>query len=565
MLSPIDALSSAIAEERNYRDRYGPASEPTLFELARAADDYVMRGPLGLMPRNSIDRMALAIREHGINDALTRMLPAELSDREFRLVPSLPTNSEQCDNFLFSCGAIRLGEKMLAWLREGLISGEYREHNGDDGLLKVLILRTTDLSLGDEIVNRAWLRWDSDTRVRAARSHEAKLMAAHRKIEAELERICHLVQGRFPAYDEAYRFIDLFEEMGAYYLDRMFGRDMLGPDEMIGGAPFKDYLGAIRVLSGIQHLHLAALVILRRRHPDVEFRNLLTFPTAVEFTHELVARSLGCPTEYAERLLEPLTLSPHNAARHRLAGEPMWPALIRASRHVYIHPLFGMDINPHLFLLANLRGDHRKDWDSHTDGREERWQAELVDLLQGSRYTTVRSNGYMLKESKRDLTDIDFSAYDPVSGDLLLIQLKWQHPFDGDEKVRRSMVGNLAEGGNRWTAVVLDWIEAHGADELLRRLEFPVGAKPRPRLFVLARYGAQFSGRAKHDTRAVWTSWPHFKKAWRHAGRKSAQDLARFVQRDAHEVKRQSKGVFATFTVGDLGVLLNPTRVPSMP
>lgn len=348
-MDPIDALEAALAGQRAYRDSFTPVAESALFELARAADDYLMRDPLGMMPKNRIDRMTQAIREHGINDALTRMLPAELTDSQFRLFPSLPANSQQCDDFLFACGSIRLGEKMLVWLREGLITGEYREHNGEGGPLRVLILRTNDPSLGDEIVNRSWLRWDSDTRVRAARNREAELMAAYRKIEAQLERICLLVQGQYPSYDEAYRFIDLFEEMGAHYLDRMFGRDMFGPEELIGGAPFKDYLGAIRLLSGMQHLHLAALMILRRRHPDVEFRNLLAYPVAVEFTHELVARSLGCSTGHAELLLEPLTLSPANAERHRRTGEPMWPALIRASRYTYVHPLFGMDINPHLF------------------------------------------------------------------------------------------------------------------------------------------------------------------------------------------------------------------------
>jgi hypothetical protein len=242
----------------------------------------------------------------------------------------------------------------------------------------------------------------------------------------------------------------------------------------------------------------------------------------------------------------------------------MWPALIRASRHVYIHPLFGMDINPHLFLLANLRGDHRSDWDRHTDGREERWQAELVDMMKGSRYTDVCS-GYKLRAGKRDLTDIDFAAYDPLNGDLMLIQLKWQHPFEGDDKVRRSMASNLANGGNKWIGVVIDWIETIDPEELLRRLGFTLGAKPRPYLFVLARYGAQFSGRRTHDTRAVWTSWPHFKKGWRRAGRNSARDLARFIRRDAVQVKRRSKGVAATFLLGGLTVLLNPSRVPPMP
>lgn len=86
-MNPIDALEAALAGQRAYRDSYRPASESVLFELARAADDYLMRDALGMMPKNRIDRMPLAIREHGINDALTRMLPAELTDGQFRLFP----------------------------------------------------------------------------------------------------------------------------------------------------------------------------------------------------------------------------------------------------------------------------------------------------------------------------------------------------------------------------------------------------------------------------------------------------------------------------------------------
>ena len=92
----------------------------------------------------------------------------------------------------------------------------------------------------------------------------------------------------------------------------------------------------------------------------------------------------------------------------------------------------------------------------------------------------------ILREDGRQLTDVDFTAYDRRSGDLLLVQMKWQHPIGADDKARRSMARNLAETGNQWIDTVSGWLERHGAEELVQRLGFQLGATPRPRLFVLA-------------------------------------------------------------------------------
>ena len=171
-------------------------------------------------------------------------------------------------------------------------------------------------------------------------------------------------------------------------------------------------------------------------------------------------------------------------------------------------------------------------------------------------------HGMILRKDGRQLTDVDFTAYDRRSGDLLLVQMKWQHPIGADDKARRSMARNLAETGNQWIDTVSGWLERHGAEELVQRLGFQLGATPRPRLFVLARYHAQFSGSSDRDARAEWTSWPHFRKAWQHMGRRPARDLAKFIRRDSAEAKRRHASTGLTFVVGDLSVMLNPRSAP---
>lgn len=558
----IDILTAAINNERAHRDAYGPASEAVAFEVARAADAIVMGELLGAGPVGQTDRLERNIREWGINDAFARAIPAERTKAPFRLFPSLPENQALADNFLFSCGSIRLAERMLGWMHEGLVSSEYREHGVGDRRVRVMLLRTSDPSLGDEAIGRAGLRWESDARMRNARSRERELLVRYRQIRPELEPMCSLLQGAFPIYDRAYDLLDYFEECADFYLERIFGTDLLGRDDVVGGLPYRLYLAAVRTLSGLQHLHLAVLDVLRVRYPGLDLRNLMAWPSPVEITNDIVARRLRCTKDEAARLLAPLTLTSDNAATHATRGEPVWPALIRASERTYIHPLFGLDVNPFLFLLSNLRETHRGEWDRAANLREARWQGELQTLLHGGRYDQVRAKGLLLKCDGRHLTDIDFAAYDRASGDLLLIQLKWQHPIGADEKARRSMATNLVETGNQWIEAVETWLQDHGSEEMVRRLGFRQGVMPRPRLFVLARYNAQFSGRADRDQRAQWASWPHFKKAWQHVGGKTARDVATFVRRDMDAAKRRHGQLGQTFKVGDLAILLNPLRVP---
>ena len=156
-------------------------------------------------------------------------MPEKLAEGPFRLFPSRPENQSRTDDFLRSCGSIQLAERMLGWLREGLVSGEYREDGSGEEKFRVLLLRTADPSLGDEAIDRAWLRWESDARMRRMRSRERELMVRYRRIGPQPAGTCDLVRGAFPTYDAAYVMLDYFESCAEFYLDRMFGPDLLGP------------------------------------------------------------------------------------------------------------------------------------------------------------------------------------------------------------------------------------------------------------------------------------------------------------------------------------------------
>ena len=514
-------------------------------------------------PLSGLDRLHWRIMEWGMNEALLRAVPHTLSTEPFKIFPSTPERQELVDEFLFRCGTLTLAEQMADWLREGLIAAEYRRHEaaGHPTLL-ALILRTADPSLGDEVIGRSGLAWESSLKTIRNRARERELAVRHRGIERELENRCILVEGFIPFCPIDEELCDFFEECAAVYLDRIFAQDMLGPDDCIGGFAFDRYLKTVKVLSGRQHRRLAMLRVLRRRHPEADIRNLLTDHAQAEELHAYVGLRLDVSAEEAERLLSPLTLSPKNLELHARSRDPVWPPLVRTNEGAYILPLYGLDINPYLFLLKSLRGAFEDEWSLLANRREKRWIDEMNAVFADSRLQTV-PRSVMLRQGGRDVTDIDFTAYDPHNGELLLFQLKWQQPVGADDAKRRSMGSNLVETGNRWIAAVEGWIAENGTGELMHRLGIKTQVEPRIRLFVMARYNAHFGGRAEREERAVWTSWANFRKAWRHTSKRPARELANFLRRQAAEAKRGSGEKSLTFPIGDITVMLNPRKVPT--
>ena len=174
----------------------------------------------------------------------------------------------------------------------------------------------------------------------------------------------------------------------------------------------------------------------------------------------------------------------------------------------------------------------------------------------------VRERNLNLRESGRTITDIDFIAYDSRSNELCLFQLKWQQPVGVDNRARRSAGKNLVSEGNKWINAVLGWIDRHGILELARRAG--VGIKPGAtwRLFVIARYGAYFPGFRDQDNRAVWTDWNHLVKARMEHADASVGDLAKAIEAEVQEMLSKIDNESYALPVGDLTVILNPTREP---
>lgn len=562
---PLRRLQKALDVQRSYLSGYEKPSEPIAYETLRTLDDLFLRD---LMEPNRsfdpIDRQFRAICTWGVNHALRRIVPKIPSSHPFRDFPSHATIQAQADDFIFNCATLGLSERFEGWLREGILVGELRlqPKSERDGIGDILVLQSVAPSYSDEEIGLAGLRWAGEQTLVEDRNFELMLEERHRKLEPALERRVDLVDGWRMIYESTREIDDHFLEWGQFYLRRKFSQDMIAPDDMIGGRPFSQYVALLSALSGRSQKHIAFAAILGARYPSVHIRNLLTSHSHRDSFIESLARSMDADRSEIESILASLILTGDNLEMHTRSGETAWAPIVQASTDTLILPIYGLDINPFLFLLTDLRFRYETDWFKVANNRERRWIEEIERLFDEPRWQTHGRN-LRLREDGKDLTDIDFALYDRKANELALFQLKWQHPVGMDNRGRRSAGKNLVEESNRWVDVVISWLDRHGVDELLRRLKFDSSTSPEVYLFVLGRYHVHLSGFDARDSRAVWSDWAHFRRS-RVEGPRTATitEMASRLQSTVDQSRAMKGGQSLMFPVGDLAVVLNPKSVP---
>lgn len=560
----LDRLHAAIADQRRRADAWRKPSALITLEAVRALDDLFCRELFEARRRAPSDTEAFrTILTWGGNQALQRVLPTVLETEPHRFLASSSNSAGKMDDFLFECAALQLGERYAAWLRDGLVEGRVRTFPNPEkpGNLDIIELTSVQGRAHDEEIGRNGLRWAS-ARTAAIRSgEERRLRERHRKLYREMSDRVFAVDDWTIGYKSTPDIEAYFAEWARLYMERFYTQDLLGADDRIGGRPFSSYVAVLAVLSARAHKHLAFAQILLRRKPELSLRNLLTGVTGYDRLVRAVAGVLDADEREVVEILDTVTLGPENAAVHLSETGTCWAPLVRTTEDSILLPIYGLDINPILFLLTDLRSRYSSDWDVMANRREGRWIRELAEQFNSPRWA-FNDRNLKLKHDGKHVTDIDFAVFDHRDGDLALMQLKWQQPIGNDERQRRNAGSNLTAECNRWIERVAGWVATYGVEELVRRLGFPPAPAPRLRLVVLGRYHAHFTGSGVRDGRADWFDWQHVRRARIEGPRRSLAQLLDAVARETAASAAVAQKESNMLPIGDAGVILNPSRVP---
>ena len=560
-----ELLRDRIDRQRRFADQWRKPVEPLLFETLRAIDNVFCQElfyPPGAPERFSFPHYSLL--SWGVNHALSRMIPDQLDFGGFKLFPSEKATQSPADDLLLHCGILQRAEILHGWLSEGLVSArlDTPKRALPSGTKKIVVLKSAHPSLFHEVVSRTHREWFSDLTRQFDGGWERDLERRHKEILPDLVRHVDVLGDWGIQYSSTPEIDNHFLEWGQVYLRRMWSQDLLGPNDRIGGAEFRDYLGVLAALAGRAQKHLCFALILKRRHPNLDIRNLLTtFASRSELVSGL-AEHLDADTLLIQKLLSSLTLDSSNRDIHTSSTDTAWAPVVRATHDNYILPLYGLEINPFLFLLTDLQAKFPKDWSSAANNRERRWFTDLRSLFPPERWQ-VKEN-LKLRDGSKTVTDIDFMAYDSRFNELAVFQLKWQHPVGVDNRRRRSAARNLVSEADSWVAAVMDWIDQHGIDELVGRAGFSASPGLRVNLFVIARYNAFFSGYSSKDGKAVWADWNHLMKARCEKPEASVGELADTLKAQVAAIAASFPGESYAVPLFDVAITLNPTSEPSI-
>lgn len=559
MPSPLELLDEGIQAQQARMRGYEVESEALTLETVRSLDYVYFKDLIPELQElpNPVPQ-EVTIMQWGVNEALQRVLPRSLRSSMPRLPQSHATVQEQADTFIFDAGVLAMAKHQRALLAQRLLTGAVDPRCTRRESL-ILVLDAVDTSVYWDAIGRAGMAWISAQAMEQDRASEAELERRYIEILPQLQT--YLANPH--RWDENEPFEgseNYFYQCAQLYLRRIAYRDLLADDDVIGGHPYGRYVDALTVISAMCQMRLCCAGLICRNDPRVGIRNALTGGMLLTDLRGHLARLLNADEDEVTDLLKHLVLSPHNYLSHLASGTPAWAPVIRTSEHFCILPSYGLDINPFVFLLHELRTFHPDDWFRLANRREERWVGELETLFPPPRWKCT--SGTKLKRGGKIVTDVDFVAYDCETRQLAVFQLKWQQPALADEKMSRSNGANLVETCNKWIKDVQDWLTEFGVAEFLNRSQLNSKIVDDVSYFVIARYSAHFPTNTAADPMAIWSDWGHLRKHRYISPNGSVLDLKNELRTDVKIQQLELKPMSFALPLPGLILVVNPTKRP---
>jgi len=303
-----------------------------------------------------------------------------------------------------------------------------------------------------------------------------------------------------------------YEQLGLFWTRLNFlGADSFPSEAVFGGHPFDLYRSAVMILVGWAWKHLDFCQALRKKHPDLELRNMLTIYQHFDVLCGYMAAALDITVEEAVQVLSIVVLNPENKSVHLSVPRSYLPPLIQLSEESVIKSIAGtLCGSAYFFMLVELQRKYHGDWDRAVNLREDIFRNELRWCFPGE-HIYANARPIKLKIGHQYVTDIDAAFFDERNGKLGLFQLKWQDTFGDSMRKRETKRLNLLENTNAWIDRVIKWLEGQETDTIMQKLGLDRVTKTRISrvyLFILGRNFSHFSGDTKPDPRAAWGIWP---------------------------------------------------------
>jgi len=239
----------------------------------------------------------------------------------------------------------------------------------------------------------------------------------------------------------------------------------------------------------------------------LKIHNLLSIYRVESEIIDLISEINDISITEAKTIYNTLVLNFENLSVHSMEKSAA-PSFIKLSDHQILRSLCGCLDRPFEFMLDELRQQYPKEWDINTNLREQEFRNELYSFFEPERFYRI-NRSVEIKENGKIITDIDACIADKVSGDIALIQLKWQDFTKNSNKSLYSKRKNYIEKTNAWIQTIRQWIENVSEKKIADCL----GLNPKYikkeniKLFVLGRFNGNYSGSKVPNQNVAWGQW----------------------------------------------------------
>ncbi len=377
-------------------------------------------------------------------------------------------------------------------------------------------------------------------------------------------------QEHYIQYDTTPEIDEYFEQFGILWFNsHSLGADSFPDDAIFGGKPWGLYRASLMILIGWAWKHYYFCQALKKTHPDLEWRNIVTIPQDINVLSKYMSMALGSTIEEATQALSTLILCPENTHVHLSAPKGYLPPLVKLGEVSIIKSIGGiLDQNAYFFMLAELQRQYPKDYDRAVNLREDVFRRDLFCCFPSNHiYKAARS--VKLKNGNMIITDIDAAFFDERNGHLGIFQLKWQDVFADSMRKRQTKMLNMKLETNAWLDKIGNWQKAKESDMILHELGLNEVTKTkisRIYLFVLGRNYSHFSGDTVPDPRAAWGMWPQVLRIFKEATDSGSYGFSDPIEwldtklREESPIRKPKPDLEAwDFYLGDYHIILEPS------
>jgi hypothetical protein len=233
-------------------------------------------------------------------------------------------------------------------------------------------------------------------------------------------------------------------------------------------------------------------------------------PQSEQAVVSALASDLGVDPALIRQAVAAFTLDRENAAYHAATPGVAAAPVVRVDAERIVLSVYGLTTEPLFFLMHELRRRDPPAYHNSAHLREGVFRQDLYALFPEKRCVTSAGRIALRRESGDVRTDVDAVVFDRKTGTLGLFELKSQDPFARSPAELARQRDNVLYA-NRQLSGVLAWLQRHGADALLSRVDARTAKTFRAQKvypFVLGRYLVHFNDGPAPDRRAAWGTWP---------------------------------------------------------